>query len=375
MLHVVQISFFLDPQGRSPTRILEDWPSLVSTAEVVRQPGVEVTVVQACAQQASVVRNGVRYEFRTGTSNQSLIGLVRQLEPDVVHVHGLGFSKEVGALAAALPHIPLLLQDHADRVPRWWRRPSWRRAFAAASGISFCALPQAHPFHQADLIAGHTRIFEIAESTSTFSAGDYAAARRLTRLPGDPAVLWVGHLDENKDPITILNGIGAATDRYPNLHLSCYFASAPLMAQVRSRIARDARLRDKVHLSGRVEHCNVEHLMQAADAFVLGSHREGSGYSLIEALACGLPPVVTDIPSFRMLTDGGNIGALWSCGMSEQFSHALIDVLGRPRAAERKRVRRHFEAELSPHAFGRKLLTAYREIASRTVGVQLPAIG
>ena len=45
--------------------------------------------------------------------------------------------------------------------------------------------------------------------------------------------------------------------------------------------------------------------MQAADLFVLGSHREGSGYSLIEALACGLPPVVTDIHAFRTLTGCG----------------------------------------------------------------------
>ena len=40
----------------------------------------------------------------------------------------------------------------------------------------------------------------------------------------------------------------------------------------------------------------VEELMRAADIFTLGSHREGSGYALTEALACGLPPVVTDIP-------------------------------------------------------------------------------
>ena len=51
--------------------------------------------------------------------------------------------------------------------------------------------------------------------------------------------------------------------------------------------------------------------MRAADLFVLGSHREGSGYSLIEALACGLPPIVTDIPSFRSLTGAGVVGALW----------------------------------------------------------------
>ena len=40
----------------------------------------------------------------------------------------------------------------------------------------------------------------------------------------------------------------------------------------------------------------------AADLFVVGSHHEGSGYSLMEACACGAMPVVTDIPTFRLLT-------------------------------------------------------------------------
>ena len=62
--------------------------------------------------------------------------------------------------------------------------------------------------------------------------------------------------------------------------------------------------------------------MRAADVFVLGSHREGSGYSLIEALACGLPPVVTDIPSFRSLTAAGAVGALWPCGDARALGDA-----------------------------------------------------
>ncbi len=44
------------------------------------------------------------------------------------------------------PQLPILLQDHADRPPRWWRRGAWRRGVAAADGVSFCARAQAQPF-------------------------------------------------------------------------------------------------------------------------------------------------------------------------------------------------------------------------------------
>ncbi len=48
----------------------------------------------------------------------------------------------------------------------------------------------------------------------------------------------------------------------------------------------------------------------SADYFVLGSHYEGSGFSLVEAMSCGVIPIVTDIPSFRMMTNNGKIGTL-----------------------------------------------------------------
>ena len=108
------------------------------------------------------------------------------------------------------PSTPILLQDHADRVPRFWRRSAWRRGAAAASGMSFCARAQAEPFRRARLLPPNVEIFEIPELTSSFAPGDAAAARAATGLHGDPAILWVGHLDANKDPLTVLEGVSAA---------------------------------------------------------------------------------------------------------------------------------------------------------------------
>jgi glycosyltransferase involved in cell wall biosynthesis len=110
--------------------------------------------------------------------------------------------------------------------------------------------------------------------------------------------------------------------------------------------------------------------MRAADLFVLGSHREGSGYSLIEALACGLPPVVTDIPSFRSLTGMGSIGKLWPCGEPHALSEALRSITHRSPADLRAAVRAHFEQELSFDALGNKLLKMYKDALTRKHGAR-----
>ena len=244
-------------------------------------------------------------------------------------------------------------------------RALWRRGLEVAAGVSFCAIAQSAPFARLGLIGPQTKVYEIPESTSRFVPGDQAEARRITGLTGDPIVLWVGHLDANKDPLTVLEGISEAARVRPQLQLWCCFGTAPLMRDVQRCIAADPLLRERVRLLGRVPHQRIEQLMQAADALVLGSHREGSGYALIEALACGLPPVVTDIPSFRVLTGEAKVGALWPRGDARKFCDALLSLAARPQKRLREAVRAHFDAELSLSALGRKLNAVYEDLLTR----------
>ena len=372
MPHVVQISFFSDPQGRSAAQLLNEWPTLVDVAESASKSGSDVSVVQASAQSEHLERNGVRYHFlpfddasSRNTYSAAYRGLLRSLAPDVYHVHGLDFPQQVLSLAELSSGVPIILQDHASRPPRIWRRPSARRGMSVAAGVAFCSLDQARPFATAGLIGASTKVYEIPESTSRFGPGDRDEARRVTGIEGDPAVLWVGHLDANKDPLTVLEGISAAIRELPQLRFYCCFGNAPLLRAVQSRIASDTRLRDRVQLLGRLPHERIELLMRAADVFVLGSHREGSGYSLIEALACGLPPVVTDIPSFHSLTGAGSVGALWPCDDSRALCQALLSIAHRSGSEQRAAVRTHFERELSSNALGVKLAAMYQDVLER----------
>ncbi len=387
LLHVLQIGFFNDPEARAPAQLLKAWPTLVDVAEAASQSGVRVSVMQASVYSEHVQRNGVHYYFlplgdaaprrRDAAAPQGrhspACELLRHLLPDVFHVHGLDFPRHVLWLAASGCGAPIILQDHASRPPRFWRRTAWRRGNSVAAGIAFCAPEQARPFVNAGLIDPETRLYEIPESTCRFAPGERDEARRMTTVAGNPAVLWVGHLDVNKDPLTVLEGIGVAARALPGLRLYCCFAGAPLLRAVRERIGADPHLRGRVELLGRVPHERIELLMRAADLFVLGSHREGSGYSLIEALACGLPPVVTDIPSFRSLTGAGAVGHLWPCGDAQALGEALCTAAQSLSPGTRGAVRAHFERELSFGALGLKLAGMYEDILSRRRGALSPA--
>jgi len=380
-VHVAQISFFVDPLRRPPDTLLREWFTLVGTAAAVAAAGETVTVIQASKVPGRIERAGVTFHFVPPdgdgvplTRSQTFRTLVRALAPDVFHVHGFGFAQEVRELRDLAPTTPVLLQDHANRVPRLWRRGAWRRGAAAADGLSFCARAQAEPFRRARLLPPGVEIFEIPELTSSFGPGDAGTARSATGLSGDPAVLSVGHLDANKDPLTVLDGVSAAANALPNLKLWCCYATSPLLAAVEARITRDPALRARAHLLGRVPHERVEQLMRAADLFVLGSHREGGSSSLVEAMATGLTPVVTDIPSSRVLTGNGAVGELWPCGDWRSLSTALQSAAATLGPATRARVRAYFDAQLSGLATGGRLAAAYRRLLERRSAMPVSAL-
>jgi glycosyltransferase involved in cell wall biosynthesis len=369
-VHAVQVNFVPAPEGLAPSALFARWPSVPDIAELVASSGIRVSVIQVAARAQHVTRNGIDYHFvdsgRTAARmdragwGRRVAGVLDDIEADIAHVHGLEFAEAASAIARQLPRLPVLLQDHANRPPRWWRRPQWRLWYAAASGIAFSAGEQAQPFVDAGLFGPRMPVFAIPESSSRFTPGERAAARRKTGLFGDPCVLWVGHLTPGKDPLGVLDGVARAAARLPGLQLWCAFGKAPLLDRMQRRVADDARLVGRVHLLGEVAHARIETLMRAADLFVSGSRAESCGFALLEALACGVVPVVTDIPSFQVLTGHGRVGELWPCGDAARLADALV-------AAASKRtppaqVRAHFDATLSFAAVGRQWAEAYAQL-------------
>lgn len=367
-MHVAQLNFLPAADGFGIEALLERWPSLADIAELVAGAGVRVSVLQAASHAERLTRNDVEYHFvdvdgtRTVASRgRRFADVLDGIHADVLHAHGLGFVAEAFAVAGHLsPELPILFQDHADRPPRWWRRPRHRRCFARASGIAFTSPDQAQPFMATRLFGPSTRLFAIPESSSRFTPGDRTRARAETGLHGDPCVLWVGRLTRGKDPLTVLEGIALAASRLPGLQLWCVFGAAPMLADVRARISGDARLAGRVQLLGEVPHARIETLLRAADLFVSGSRAEGSGYAALEAIACGITPVLTDIPAFRALTGNGRIGHLWPRGDAARLADALFLAATEPTSAQQVRV--HFDATLSFEAVGRLWSEAYSQV-------------
>ncbi|MCK5322187.1 MAG: glycosyltransferase family 4 protein [Candidatus Aenigmarchaeota archaeon] len=86
-------------------------------------------------------------------------------------------------------------------------------------------------------------------------------------------------------------------------------------------LAEDFEISDKIKFVGYVNNTKLVKLYNSSDIFVLPSLAEGMSNSVLEAMACGLPLIVTDVGGSRELVDGNGIV------VAPKDSDALINAL------------------------------------------------
>ena len=362
-----------------PDAVLAKRTPLVQWASAIREAGARaVTVVQRHPRSLTLPQNGVDYVFvgdalrlpaplAAPVWNERAARAVRALSRTSSTSTGWSTrcwcaSSSRGSRAAFRSWSRTTAASTRDR-PASGASPGARcTGSASPPPTASCSRRAilARPWRDAGIIDGRQPIDQIAESSTRLAAE--AGADADAGLPGEPALLWVGRLDANKDPLTVLAAFEAALPSLPGAALTMVFSEEPLLADVRRRIAASPALAGRVHLRGRVAHAALAPLYASADLFVLASHHESCGFALLEALSFGVTPVVTDIPAFRALTEGGRVGALVPVGDAAALARA-IERLGRDqpreRAERRARVRDHFARALAWPAIGRRALEIY----------------
>ena len=129
------------------------------------------------------------------------------------------------------------------------------------------------------------------------------------------------------------------------------YQSEELLNEVKELIKNS----DTIHLIGKINHPELQNWYSSADFFISGSHYEGSGIALCEAMSCGCIPVVTDIHSFRSMTGRGKCGILYQPGSEKDLLAALLMTSYMDPEEERTKVLKQFNASLSFEAISNKI--------------------
>jgi phosphatidyl-myo-inositol alpha-mannosyltransferase len=221
-----------------------------------------------------------------------LEALFRAERFDVVHVHG-GLNPTLGLvapLAAWRAGIPVVATFHTwfprSIGCRVFQRPLQRLLDRHAATI---AVSSAARDAMARYFTAPWEIIPNGVDTTFFRPG-------LSRDGGGakPRLLWLGRIEPRNDLGTVLAAMPRILERHPGAHLTVV-GDGPW----RPRLERAARrLGAAVHFAG---YANGDRpgYYRDADAYLCPTRRASFGVTLLEAMACGTPLVVSDIQAFR----------------------------------------------------------------------------
>jgi len=130
---------------------------------------------------------------------------VKALKPDVVFVHGMHFPFQIIQLRKSLDaSVRIIVQNHAELPAKGLRKLLQKKADECINAYLFTALQMGDAWITQGIIEDRKKIHEVMEASSVFYPLNKHEALNVTNAKGNPVFLWVGRLDTNKDPVTVV---------------------------------------------------------------------------------------------------------------------------------------------------------------------------
>ena len=213
-------------------------------------------------------------------------------------------------------------------------------------------------------VIGHGNIRGI--NTATYRPHGLRAATRaaLGLAPGAFVLAFTGRLVGDKGVNELVAAFLRLSEQHPELELILIGSEEPELDPLLPATARAIRNHPRIHALG-YRH-DIPALLEAADAFVFPSYREGFPNALLEAMAMQLPCVATDICGCNEIITPGENGLLIPARDAAALARALEQLLTTPLPDRRRMAEaaaRHVQARYSFHYVSDQLHRYYEAIS------------
>jgi sugar transferase (PEP-CTERM/EpsH1 system associated) len=272
---------------------------------------------------------------RIGGQFSTLRKYIRQLRPHIVHSRNWGAIEAVPA--AKLAGVPIAIHsEHGYEIDTLvglpLRRRLFRRAVYEMTDAVFAVTEELRGYHARQAWISPSRIRVLANGIDTDIFAPQHDARRIVLdragVSNDRFVVGsVGRLVPIKDHGILLKAAERLSQRGVNVHV-LLVGSGPELIRHQEFLKTSVALAGRVTLLGATS--KVSEVMNAMDVFVLPSISEGMSNTLLEAMACGLPVVATQVGgNTEVVGEPGRCGCLFAPGdingLAEQLERLAID--------------------------------------------------
>ena len=254
---------------------------------------------------------------KAGRSACTLLRALRRSRPDVVHCHNKTPTIRAAAVARLAGSRAVISTRHGLVAPPWRLRRELRFWIVAAMlcdrVVAVCDAAWRNMTARARPVAH--RIVTIRNGATAPLVSDQPVAPRAGFT-----LISVGRLVRAKSFDTLIRAVALARDAVPDLRL--WIVGAGHEGPALERLCVELGLGSVVRFYG--ERRNVGSWLRAADVFVLSSVSEGLPIALLEAMAAGLPAIVTDVGGLPELMTLSGAGTAVAAGDIDSLAHAIV---------------------------------------------------
>ena len=326
-MRYVFVSFNYSPIFTSPESWFTRTEGYLGVLEHLAKDNIVINVKQidyeGIREHNGVEHRFVKFERQKTYFPFKLIRYIKQLKPDIVFVQGLHHPLQVIQLRLILGQkVNIVAQHHAEKPFIGIKKYIQRMADKGIDAYLFASHELGKEWMKNGNIASAKKIHEVMEVSSVFYPVSKTTSKTITGVSGDPVFLWVGRLNANKDPLNVVRAFLNFSAMCPTACLYMIYHTDELLEEI-NQLLQKKPANNRIILVGKVPHDELLYWYNSADFIISASHYEGSGTVVCEAMSCGCIPLITDIPSFRMITDNGACGSLYEAGNEK----ALLSVL------------------------------------------------
>jgi len=318
--------------------------------------------LQAAGIAVNIMRRGRRLDWRLVGQ---IMGIIRRERVNLLHAHL--FTMNLNAcVAARLARVPFIATYHGLGDLQGARRRLANRVIGrlASRVVAVSDFLRGELVNACGVAASHVVTIHNGVALEQFLS-DNDSQRRAIREELGVADAWVvgavGGLRAVKGHLFLLEAMAWLAESMPNACL-LLVGEGPLRGQLEARAA-DLGIAERVRFMGFRD--DVPRILGALDCFALPSLSEGLSIATIEAMAAGLPVVVTASGGPSDLVRHGETGLMVPPGDASALSAAITAIRGDPDLAQRlgAAARRKAEA-FDVRSMGQKYERLYREVLS-----------
>lgn len=259
---------------------------------------------------------GIKNLYRIWLAYKALTKVIKTIKPDLLisFLHKMNMQ----VVLANSIKVPLIISERVDPyihpLPECYKKLRLKLYKKADKLVvqTNTAKQYFQDYVETTLIAN-----SIKEKKQAFRKQDYTLNVRQIKL------ITVGRLAEQKDHRTLIFAMEDLIKEYPNLQLSI-FGEGPLREEL-FHLIQKKKLEDNIQLPGIVDNIEIE--LSQSDIFVFPSKYEGFPNALGEAMALGLPVVVSNCSGNNDLIENNKNGLLFPVKDHKALANKIISLL------------------------------------------------